>query len=846
CLGRERGSGGAWALSTGRRLQTLRQELADGGLDLAAVAARGDDIEEAERWQALAELEGLFLEHLQAMGLQDACTARIAMAHAGDLPESLRHVVLAAVPDPPRLFITLLERWAERGGRVDVLIAAPAADAAAFDDWGRPRPPDWHPRRIDLDDDQIGLEAKPEDQAARLAEAIREAWKAGRTPQRLRLAIGVPDRETVAPLQRHLASLGLPAFDPQNRRFAETPLCGLVEALLALRRNPGYNEAAALLRHPHVLPAGKAGAAVLRELDALQPMALPVTLGDLRDALSRPRRGTDSPAAAWPHLRAALDRLEHWRRILERGLAAGLREALQDVYAERRLDPGCAADAAFQESAEALDGVLRELEAAGPGGAATVDDAEVLAARLRDALIPSVRRGEVVDLEGWLELPWNPAPVLMVAGLNEGLVPDGQISDAFLPNGLRQRLGLRDDDLRLARDAYILTALLEQRRAGGQAVFLVGRTSSRGDPLRPSRLLFRCPDEALVQRAALLFRDPPPTQSAAAFAVSFALDPARLPDGCVNRRCLERLSPTAFRDYLACPLRFYLKHVLGMEPVDDRAREPDAMAFGNLVHAVLNEMGQDRGLWGCGDSDRLGRWLAERLHSEVARLYGARHWLGVELAMDSATKRLRALAEQQVAWHDQGWRIVAVERTVEGRPWTDGPAIRGRVDRVDRNERTGEFCALDYKTSEKAQEPAQTHLGATRDPEMLPEAVVAAGLVALPGARPGRERRWSDLQLPLYRELLTDEFGPGVDLGYVCLPNALGETGFKLWEGYSDALHLAAMGCAKAIAQRLREGVFWPPGPSRGRRRDDLAGVLLDDPATAVRKPADPWRRATP
>ena len=31
--------------------------------------------------------------------------------------------------------------------------------------------------------------------------------------------------------------------------------------------------------------------------------------------------------------------------------------------------------------------------------------------------------------------------------------------------------------------------------------------------------------------------------------------------------------------------------------------------------------------------------------------------------------------------------------------------------------------------------------GATRDPEMLPEAVVAAGLVALPGARPGRERR---------------------------------------------------------------------------------------------------------
>jgi ATP-dependent helicase/nuclease subunit B len=40
----------------------------------------------------------------------------------------------------------------------------------------------------------------------------------------------------------------------------------------------------------------------------------------------------------------------------------------------------------------------------------------------------------------------------VVAGLNDGLVPDAVVGDAFLPESLRERLGLKTNAARLARD----------------------------------------------------------------------------------------------------------------------------------------------------------------------------------------------------------------------------------------------------------------------------------------------------------------------------------------------------------------------------------------------------------
>ncbi|MBM4164189.1 MAG: hypothetical protein FJ222_07090 [Lentisphaerae bacterium] len=856
-LGGQRPASGSWALQIARRLTVLRRELADGALTIGEVAARGEALMEPERWQALAELERRYLDGLASWNLRDSLAEQIAHARAGRLAPDVQRVVLAAVPDPPRLLLTLLQAWADNGGTVVVLVAAPPKEADAFDQWGRPLPDAWDHRDIALDDRDIILAANPEDQAACIAGLLKESLVgcfSDHTGTRPALAIGVPDRETVAPVQRELAALGLPAFDPQNHPLADTPLFRLVQALLAWRERPDYAETAALLRHPDVLAALPDPDDVLRELDGLQAERLPVTFADLRRAVRHPAGdAAGHPHARQPeHLAAALDRIEAWSGLHDESpLSESLRNAMQGIYAKRMLHPEQAADTAFQQSGEALDQALRELADAETAGQAGADAATVLLARLQDATIKSERAGEPLDLEGWLELAWNPAPVLCVAGMNEGFVPDGHVGDLFLPDALRRQLGLRDDRLRVARDAYVLAALCAQRSDPSatplpRVVLLVGKRAMAGDPLRPSRLLFRCPDDVLVRRARNLFRDPPPVRTAAAHAVSFMLNPARVSPACLTQRLPGRISPTAFRDYLQCPLRFYLKRVLRMESQDDRAREPDARGFGNLCHAVVEAMARDPGrIWACGDASRLSEWLARQLATAAAAQYGDRPWLGVRLATETATRRLRAFAEQQVAWHAAGWEIIECE-TDRYHTTLDGVVIGGRMDRIDRH-RDGAICVLDYKTADQAESPANSHLGSAGDDVTVPEALLSREFVGSlgrsggpGGSTPAKAKRWTDLQLPMYREMLRATQRADVRVGYIILPAARGETAFAVWDDYSDALHGHALACAAAVIRRIRDGVFWPPA-ARTPRYDDFSTLLLGDAERTILPPPNPW-----
>ncbi|MEM6750581.1 MAG: PD-(D/E)XK nuclease family protein, partial [Planctomycetota bacterium] len=100
---------------------------------------------------------------------------------------------------------------------------------------------------------------------------------------------------------------------------------------------------------------------------------------------------------------------------------------------------------------------------------------------------------------------------------------------------------------------------------------------------------------------------------------------------------------------------------------------------------------------------------------------------------------------------------------------------------------------IDYKTAAAAEDPRKAH--------------------RVSGA-------WIDLQLPLYRYLAEQRgWGERIEVGYVCLPKALADTGWKpaVWPGSRDkvsheALHAEALDKAREVARAMRRGVFWPPG----------------------------------
>ncbi len=822
-----------WSLQVARRLQTLREDLADGGLTISAVARHEGAQEEAERWGDMAGLETAFHQQLDAWGLVDACAARLSHAQTQPPPRGVSRIILAAVPDPPQLLLTALDRWARDGCAVDILIAAPADEAAAFDAWGRPLPDAWETRPIPLREEDLWLQANPGDTAVRIARTLQTALEhAPGDSAHPHVAIGAPDRETIAPLERELAAAGLKAFDPQNRPFSRTPLHRLVDGLLALRKNADYETVATLLRHPDVLFCLGQPAEQLRALDTFQSAYLPVSLDDFPAV---PAAG-DADLA---RLAKAADAIRHWRATLRQSPAtAALRAILQDIYARRQLDPDNSRDTECLQSITAFDAVLREMEGAERAGRADADAGDVLLARLHDTTIPADRGDAAINLEGWLELAWNPAPLLFVAGMNEGCVPDGRLGDAFLPDALRRQLGLRDDSLRIARDAYVLRALLEQRRTDGRVILALHKTASAGDPLRPSRLLFRCPDAALVQRARRLFHNPPPACETAPFSLSFTLNPNQVPPTCIKTRRATEISPTLFRAYLTCPLRFYLQHVLDMTPLDDRSREPDARTFGNWVHETLDAMAQaGENVWGCDEVNTLERFLLATLDEQLNARFGRHRWLGIELARDSAIQRLKAFAVRQVAWHRAGWTILACEST---RTCTiNGLLVKGRIDRIDQNSRTGEIAVLDYKTTDSHTLPDAAHVGPAQKQDPIPEARIPAECLGSRG-----DKRWIDLQLPIYREFVRHAFpDTPIHLGYILLPKDLKQTQFATWTSYSDALQTSAMHCAHAIAGKIKAGEFWPPGRLNSGWEDDFAGLLLGDPERTLVPPESPWRR---
>ena len=66
---------------------------------------------------------------------------------------------------------------------------------------------------------------------------------------------------------------------------------------------------------------------------------------------------------------------------------------------------------------------------------------------------------DAVELLGWLELPLDDAPALVVCGMNDQTIPDSLSADLFLPDHIRRQLGIEDNDRRYARDLYALSVL---------------------------------------------------------------------------------------------------------------------------------------------------------------------------------------------------------------------------------------------------------------------------------------------------------------------------------------------------------------------------------------------------
>ncbi len=795
----------AWLLSMAQSLLQLRRELGEAGLTIEAAAQKAAEAEmETERWRQLTRLEQHYLATLEQRSLRDPLIARRQAAENFQAPAQLKGIVLVATPDPQALPLLALNRAAD-SLTVEVWHYGPPE---CFDTWGRPRPELWAERPLPFEDWGVQLQscADPRATAATLAENVSD--------DPANHCLGIVDPALAPFAERALQQKKRPSYDPEGQALHLGGFGHLAEIWCQFTEQASLQNIRSLLQNPlayQSLALDVPTENLLAEIDRLFERHL---CPDLQSCLHFCRD---------PHLGTALEKIDRTRRALLKGnnFPQALRAHFQTYPATQSDDPTA--------DWESLDLCLEAAADAAEHFPKLPPAFHRLAFKqaLRQSKTYPQRPERAHDLLGWLELLWNDAPRLTLAGLNEGIVPEAAAGNTFLPETLRETLGLRTEAQRFARDAYLLEALCRRRaHHDGEIHCLIPQSLADATPAKPSRLLFQAEDAPFLQRIQTLFKtdaeDEPIDASAIAHRQPWRLTPP--PDLALP----QHFSPSSLRNYLHCPFRFFLRHIMGMRPAELAARELTPATFGTCLHDVLAELA-GRTLDPELKPEALTRELQKATAQRLQQQFGKRPSFALRLQQEALDGRIQAFAHRQLENLELhgATQIQATEAPFE--MTLEGFKIKGVIDRVD--EGKNGITLFDYKTADTPKTPAQAHLASANTADapkhLPPEAAFHLD---------GKDLRWTDLQLPLYalatREAQPDKQRPR--LAYINLAKTQDKSAFDYWEDFSDDHLAAARDCALATIRQIKDGVFWPPNQRIREEYDDFAPLFPDGIENAV------------
>lgn len=815
-----------WALGLLDSILPTLSLLTEVGLRPADVPARCPAAAaDAARWTAMDDLSRAVGNRLGSLGLDHPDAAKFNRARHPILPTGVRHLVVACVPDPVPMARQAMDAILSSGvATVDVLVHAPDDVSGLFNAWGRPDSEAWAAALLPLPrgNDTILV-------VRDAAEAAEQAVRACADLPSSDLALGAPDPSLVPALSRAFAAAGWPVFDPDSQAAGTTGLRIWIHAWLdgVDDTTVRYDPISRALRTKSAwawLGRGEDAAGFFRlttALDRLQQECLPETLGDARRAAESWARGHGGHVKNFDKMLIGNELSDIFMRLadmLERARSGDISTAW-----EQMIDALAAAGHADGANGKLLDAMasagesLAQLEAdfSGLGRGAIL---AIWRRGLPDVARPDDGSESVADVMGWLELPYESGRHLIVAGMHDGMVPDNQRDDALLPDSQRALLGLPDRAMRAARDAFLWRGMVASRATAGSIIVITTKFDGKGEPRKPSSLLLRCLPEDLPARVQHCFAEKPaqtgprPPNHRSHWRLDFPLDPA------AAAALADHITPTLIRDYLACPFAFYLKNVLGMDRFEADARELDPRQLGTLFHQVLEDFGGDPGIKDSTDGKAIVDYLLGRLDELVARRFGSSLSLPLMVQTSSIKERLTAFAYQQAAEAAKGWEIQKVEWRV-GKPGAPEWRLADRqvfmtIDRIDFHLGERRWRVLDYKTGAVKNGPEDEHLE-----NMRPGLPQLGGLMPKASARARCERRWKNVQLPLYAAWLRQTGGAAlgmmdgdtIEVGYIALPRNIGAVGFSMWGGYDAATEASALEWSEEAVRRICNGVFGPP-----------------------------------
>lgn len=788
------GKNDAWRVAMIRRIELARDTLISGNADFTTVAAKLS--QDKERWTELAQLEEKVAAVWNEWGFSDPARAKQQAAMNPHCPQGVEEIIIAGVADPTQLAIDAWQRLLDRGTPVTVLVGAPESLMSAFDAWGRPIADFWTDREK-FQTPEPGVARLAADSTAMADEVVRLCVGKKNTE----MAVGACDPSYVPAIQRRFREAGWVAFDPEGDSLAKDGWPELFSALSEAVASPNeFSKLARLARHPVIWndQAGKHSG--MRTLAVLDDLESEHALGNSKVAIEHLSQSEwNEEQHSGLYLAAVLKLLTDAPQGTPEGLSADITRWLAGATSDvaRR---GVAEIAAWPTLKEkGFDLSLR---------------LQWLSATLASLTAKTSPAGAVLPLQGWLELPYDPAPHLILAGLHEGCVPEPPRADPLISEAVCENLGLKDRRSRLAREIFLYAALVEGRRASGSVTVLTAQVDAEGEPCRPSRVLLQADGQDLAPRVREYIKDEPdvPTQPTPPWSRGgWRLRP---PAGTKGNRAWAHVSPSALKAYLACPTRFYFSKVLRWEEQEPFDGELSPAGFGELIHSVLRAWGEDKKARELATPEDLKACWRDLLKRQTKATFGPQISPQVQLQIMSAEERLMSLADRQAEQRKEGWHIVEVETELNGVIQLAGLPVHMKVDRIDRHD-DGRMRVIDYKTGNKGTEPRTAHLAKWAEEKRPPK---LGPLYTVPAE--GRRREsvcgWTDLQLPLYAEAVRKKWGTTQlpECCYAILPMSIRDTSFvSFTELASPGTIENALEWAEEAAKRIRDGVFWPPAP---------------------------------
>ena len=734
--------------------------------------------------------------------------------------QGIDHAVLVGTTDISGMVLKTIDRISKAGVPVDSLIRAPKSESEGFDEYGCVDTDYWSKAMIDISEDRIQVAGSPSSQAASV---IRELSLVKNTYSPDQIIVASTDESLVPIIQRHLSGHDIKNRFAGGKSLLETPVARLLKAVAQLVQTQTFSAYAALVRHPDLYSLLDVQESTLKALDQYSMEFVPEFVDP--DGWVVPKRQFKSIEALVSLHKRTFDFIRICSSLqTERAecatCASVVRSLLLKVYGDETLDRSDPKFVSLQQIFNALDRFdampSNVSEQLGLLDAATLIG--LLLSSVETSTIPEYPNPEAIETVGWLEAMAADAPCLIVVGMSADLVGGNNPGDVFFPDSLRGALGLETIDRKLARDAHAMKAMQSMRADDGKLTWIVARKNTDGDPLTPSPLLLRCEDgKVLAERAKRLVVSLEREEPEVPKQFTPKSEGAGIPIPRVDAyefEPVERVSVTAFKDYIACPYRFWLKHVLRLKVAEDGGTELDPKLFGGLVHKTVEKFGLDISVRDSGEEQEIKKALSSYLDEVVQEMFGNNVSSATEVQVELARFRLGEVAKHQAVSAREGWRILCSEKKlskeiiIEGKPMV----VSGVIDRVDLHA-DGRIRVLDYKTG-----------GATANEVHFKK----------------RDAQWVDLQLPLYRMLLSnikelegkDTSEENVSLGYFRIGDQETTTGINLLDLPDEAMATVDDVITAIMCDIANSKFGEAPTDPAPKYSDDFAWICQDNSIT--------------